>query len=277
MQFSISLRCLGVFCLIICLIQFASSVQREVLEDTIASVFSNGNILWENKLRNKLLCCRQKKVAIYLYHHRKAAGTTVRELLKQSAIKFDIPFYETEGISLSQDFTKLYIYNHHKYSGSSLLTVTSFRHPIERIVSLYWYEHVAWFDEVLHTPDKIQTFDHWVDAWSDGHTWKTQYMKKNPYTNYVEVENYYIKSLIGWNGESIDYTRALTKAKQVLEQFDIIFISEWLKNVTESRLLMELLELDSKDATNNVLVESNKGARTRLQHRLMKAKVSDGW
>lgn len=39
-----------------------------------------------------------------------------------------------------------------------------------------------------------------VDEWRDESAWKTRFMHLFPKAVYVEVENYFVKALIGWTG-----------------------------------------------------------------------------
>lgn len=225
---------------------------------------------WEKRLRAKLDCVKEHKGAFFLYHQRKAAGTTVREVLKKSAKFFNSPFFETEGISMHNDFSTKYIHSSEKEDDSmSLVSVTSLRNPIDRIVSLYWYEHVAWFDEVLHQPTKLKPFHEWVDGWRDGNAYKEQYMGRSPGSVYVEIENCYIKSLIGWQGGPINYTTALPEAKELIAGFDILVLSEWLNDTSQTSYLSSLLGDKSVLGLDEKLVSSDKKARGRLRSTLM--------
>jgi hypothetical protein len=225
---------------------------------------------WEKRLRAKLDCLNKKKSAFYFYHQRKAAGTTVRELLRQSATAMSVPFFETEGISMHSDFSSRYIHSSDKADDSmSLLSVISLRNPVDRIVSLYWYEHVAWFDEVLRQPAKIKPFHVWVDGWRDGSAFKEDYMKRSPGSVYVEIENCYIKSLIGWMGGPIDYELALEQAKALVAGFDILVLSEWLSDDDQKKYLASLLGDRIVMSSDVKLVSSDKNARKRLHSQLM--------
>lgn len=225
---------------------------------------------WEKRLRAKLDCVKHDQASFYLYHQRKAAGTTVREILRQSAISLSAPFFETEGISMYKEFSSRYIHASSKIDDSmSLISVTSLRNPVDRIVSLYWYEHVAWFDEVLHQPLKMKPFHVWVDGWRDGNTFKEGYTKRSPGSVYVEIQNCYIKSLIGWRGGVIDYRTALPQAKAVIEGFDILVLSEWMSDPEQKKYLSSLLGDKAVPGSETKLVSSDKTARLRLHSQLM--------
>ena len=110
------------------------------------------------------------------------------------------------------------------------------RDPINRIKSLYWYEHVLWFHRFANKPGNTRNYHDWVYAWLDGSDWKYNFTAANPGNNYMEIENYYVKALIGWNKESLLGLRIgeeeLERAKGVLESFDIV-ITHKHKRITK--------------------------------------------
>lgn len=191
---------------------------------------------WKAKVTQKLFC-RSKRafsVSYYLYHSRKAAGTTIREILKYSGLTNRVLTFETEGVTLNRGLLNM----------KDLLTVTSFRHPIDRIISLYWYEHVAWYVNVLKKPAQCKTLEVWVNGWRDISAHKLALLTQYPSNNYVEIENYYVKMLIGWKVSDGPLTREhLTVAKQVLSHFDVILIMEWLHEPWHLHYLEYLLPL----------------------------------
>ena len=103
---------------------------------------------WLESLSRKLRCLRLHLGSVYLYHTRKAAGTTVRDILMQVASQqWKVPYYETEGIVLPAEVLAL----------PGALTVTTLRDPVSRALSLYWYEHVGWFDGVLKQTSRCKS------------------------------------------------------------------------------------------------------------------------
>lgn len=172
---------------------------------------------WHKKILNKIKCLRLKKMAYYLYHVRKAAGTTIREILAFSAHSWNSPLHETEGISLDETFLDF----------EDHVSVMALRHPVARVKSLYWYEHVGWWYGIVKEMDKCKPFRTWADAWRDGSSWKNKFMHKNPGSVYVEVENYYVKLLTGWRSGPVTESH-LERAKRVLTRFDVVLISEKL-------------------------------------------------
>lgn len=87
--------------------------------------------------------------------------------------------------------------------------------PITRVSSLYWAEHVGWFDGILRQPEKCSTYRAWVNAWRDNSKWKREFVAANPGNLYVEIENYYVKALTGWQGNTTISKVDLEKAKKV--------------------------------------------------------------
>lgn len=66
---------------------------------------------------------------VYLYHIRKAAGTSLRDFLTLNMRRIRGPrIIETEGPVLDSEIL----------SFEGYLSIISLRHPIERIESMYW-------------------------------------------------------------------------------------------------------------------------------------------
>lgn len=226
---------------------------------------------WKSRVSAKLGCLLNRRLAFYLYHVRKAAGTTIRDVTRLIAFRQRVPFYETEGIVLNESLLDI----------KQLFTMITFRDPIARIFSLYWYEHVGWFSGVLKQPHRCKTLQEWISAWKDGSAHKESILLKFPSNNYIEIENYYVKLLIGYNHND---KRALTsadleKAKTVLKKFDLILITEWLSDETENKLLHSLYQHFYLLNTNREIVipQKVKGdmkLQTEMAHQLVPNKVS---
>jgi hypothetical protein len=209
---------------------------------------------WLERIKEKFYCLEVNphNIGYYHYHVRKAAGTTIRDIVKTSLSRFKKSaiarrqmlrpsvvnvdnYYETEGVVLLYpDILEI----------KDLLSMISLRDPINRILSLYWYEHVGWYDGVLKQPHRCKSMETWIEAWLDGSEFKNTFVKKFPDNNYVEIENYYVKSLIGhiYQSEHLDIhtqggeeltSKDLEKAKEMLRKFDVIFITEWMGDDTE--------------------------------------------
>ena len=168
--------------------------------------------------RKSRQCVQNRHGALYLYHARKAAGTSLRERLQASARAHRVELLETEGVTLDERFLAL----------DGVVSATTLRDPIERAVSMYWYEHVGWWDGIQHDPSKLKTLHDWVETWRDGSEWKRSFVAKreNRRSVYVEVENYFVKALSGFehrpDGSGRVGARELAMAKAALARFDVV-------------------------------------------------------
>jgi hypothetical protein len=110
---------------------------------------------WLSNLKSKLSCMNNYQGSVYLYHMRKAAGSSVENIFSKGiCLVFHAKYYRTEGITLDD-----------RILNTSVISVTSLRDPIERIISLYWYEHVDFWINVKHNRSACKTFTQWIDAW----------------------------------------------------------------------------------------------------------------
>lgn len=156
-----------------------------------------------------------------------------------------------------------------------MLSIISLRNPISRIVSMYWYEHVGWFDGVLKQTNKCKPLRQWIDTWKDGSDFKRDFVRKNPKNVYVEISNYYTKILIGWDGNS---KSELTEedyllAKKNLLKFDLVFITEWMSDSTQVDALNSLFPGRQTVAPGHKIRGDNK-AKERLKDKLASDEVS---
>lgn len=181
------------------------------------------NDSWASSLKRKLNCLYGGKGAIYLYHARKAAGSSIKEILDFATKRWRVRYMFTEGKTLDAGLL----------APPGIFRVISLRDPIKRIESLYWYEHVSWYAENKKQTKKIFQFSEWFDAWCDGSEWKTTFITKNPGNVYVEVENYYTKVLSGWQGPEPVSREHYNIAKANLEKFDFIMIQEWMADISQ--------------------------------------------
>ena len=60
--------------------------------------------IWSRGLKQKLQCVYANRGGLLLYHIRKAAGTTMREVMTLAAQRWHVPLYETEGLTLDWRF-----------------------------------------------------------------------------------------------------------------------------------------------------------------------------
>ena len=196
---------------------------------TIATEFSDPFEIkfWLQATENKIKCSIECCVIFFLYHVRKAAGTSIRNILKFNYLRFSYDVLETEGINLDHRFL----------NQSGIVSLTSLRHPVERALSLYWYEHVLFYAEVQMQIEKASNMHTWVDYWRDDSIFKQNFTARNPGSVYVEIENCYVKMLTNWDGKRAITIADLNRAKEVLRSFDVVIISEWFNNETFVPLL----------------------------------------
>ena len=106
----------------------------------------------ERLLRKRDACLRTQKTGVFWhYHSRKCGGTSLRHLLEQSAKFYKAPYWESEGRSVMGELLEM----------PGVLSAISLRHPIERIVSLYWYEHVGWWHSIKKDKSQLRNFTDW--------------------------------------------------------------------------------------------------------------------
>ena len=86
-----------------------------------------------------------------------------------------------------------------------------------------------------------------VNAWADGSPWKRNFQAKNPSSVYVEVQNYFVKSLTGWTLSDGPVTaQTLEMAKHVLNQIDIVLLTEEMRLPNTTNWLEYTLKLEGK-------------------------------
>lgn len=222
---------------------------------------------WAESLKSKLSCLRKGQGGIFLYHVRKAAGTTIRDVLEQSCGRWHVGFYEVEGLTLDANFLS---YKSRDSTTSSLLSVLTLRDPVERAMSMYWYEHVGWWDGIQKKTEKCHSLTEWISTWRDSSEWKKDFMKKNPKSVYVEIENYYVKMLTGWTGPNVDGPLTedhLELAKQALDSFDVVMLTEWMNDATQIDALNALFPGRNMVATKH-MVKGDPKAKQRLLSKL---------
>eukprot|EP01038_Epipyxis_sp_PR26KG_P004767 gene4767-6687_t len=221
---------------------------------TIGEFFSNSSIAkersifnislyqntwqWYNSLHLKLICTSHfHRSSFYFYHTRKAAGSSIKQIINDTARLYHVPWYESEGKVLNEGFLRR----------NNYLTVTTLRHPIDRIFSLYWYEHVSWFAINRKTPEKVSSMIDWIEAWLDSGSWKKSILEKNIDSVYIEIENYYVKMLSNWNVHKGSVTeKDFEIAKTNLEKFDLIFLHEMMNNTLQIGALHALFPILKK-------------------------------
>lgn len=224
----------------------------------------------KNNLRSRLWS-QQRREGVYLndksiffYHARKAGGTSVEKALKLIGAYYNYDVLITEGITLDHRFLDL----------ARSISVISLRHPIDRIVSLYWYEHVMWWYGPGKNPSKCRTFSEWVNAWRDGTPWKERILLANPDTTYVEVENYFIKNLLGGSvRQSSIGEPELEQAKKILDKFDIVLLTKWMNDKRQISYMKSLFPKLPEESFSQHLTESDRTLISKLESDLAADKV----
>jgi hypothetical protein len=236
------------------------TTQRNLSKQLESDSSSSTQIPWLQKVTTKIQCLKARKGFTFFYHTRKAGGTTIHDWLSDLSALWRVQYLELEGKSLNPKLLDV----------SGVFSLTALRDPIERIMSLYWYEHVAWWYDVKHEPHNCRTLAQWVSGWRDGSQWKTKFVSQNPGTVYVEVENYYVKSLIGWTGPEPIGKADLKRAKVILaEHFDFILLTEDMnKDKFGSFLILEMLFGGSTQALKEKSNKSDQSTRQRLESQL---------
>jgi hypothetical protein len=193
---------------------------------------------------------------------RRAAGSSIRDVLQFISQEWKVSYYETEGIALYKDFVEK----------KSVLSVITIREPIDRIISSYWYDHVGWYDGLLKQTEKCKTLQEWIYLWEDKSLWKKKFLKENPNTLYIEIQNYYIKMLIGWNGAKEIDENDFEEAIAIIEKFDVVFVAEWMADITQLDAINSLFP-----GRLNIAVPSRSSssyhAKQRLQEKLIPNEV----
>lgn len=163
-----------------------------------------------------------------MYHLRKAGGTSLRQLLLQHYGGYSEVFNALEGWTLTDEWRSKFL--------DTSYSITSLRNPLDRIRSSYKYAG-RWPQKAeVRSTDNVKSFRHWIDEVAG--------YKPNKYL-WKCVENYYIKSLIGYPiaGEKGIGEEELSQAKNVLRAFNMVLIIEELSSAGTAKLLSRELAI----------------------------------
>lgn len=172
---------------------------------------------------------------IVLLHMRKAGGTSLRQYVRHLSDKVGLESRVIEGRTV--DYKSLFCRQ------DRTLYLTSIREPVARIKSSYRFEGRWHIEEKERRLDNAVSFAEWVDRASN--TTNTDFV-------WNCVSNYYIKTLVGYpkrGGEGIGVAE-LDLAREVLNRFDIVLITEWMSNPEIHRYVRN--KLDFNQAIPNV-------------------------
>ncbi|KAG7347902.1 sulfotransferase family protein [Nitzschia inconspicua] len=189
-------------------------------------------------------CVQAGYGGVYFKHFRKAGGTTLYNSFRDNqCLRRQMPIFASEFPFFNRDTFDVL---------NSTVFVTTLRHPIDRILSLYWFEgrwprtcHKACENnKTKDDTNKVADLEEWIEAIHDqsNHT-NLRYVRHNGCGQWVSVENYYTRILLGVDRardeeqakstlhqrgfRNVTLTsRHLLKAKQILASFDVILIQE---------------------------------------------------
>lgn len=232
--------------------------QIKLPRGTISCTHDSSCRKWMDIYVKKLLCLYRSCGTVFIYHIRKAAGTTIRQVLQYYGAANKWSLLESEGKVLDHRFL----------DQPGITALISIRDPIDRIISLYWYEHVQYYCKVKTNETKASSLQAWVNHWRDSSKWKKNFTHYYPGSIYVEVENYYVKALTQWDGKHTLTRVDLEKAKSILQKFDLVMISEWL-NITSRKYTLDafVTGTSTMPLTHSfVLLSRNKTLIQRLQN-----------
>jgi Sulfotransferase family len=212
-------------------------------------------------------CVRQAQGGVYLKHFRKAAGTTMYQFIQRNVCRRGIPTYASElPFFMPEQTFDLFLgtgtnsssINDAPSLNSSVVFVTSLRDPIERIVSLYWFEG-RWprtcsrkceARKVKDDSTKVADLAEWIEQVNDQNNTKALGLRRHAACGqWMSVSDYYIRMLLGIDRvtnkdppaerratkyrrgfRNVTLTRYhLHRAKEVLASFDLVLIVEHLQ------------------------------------------------
>jgi hypothetical protein len=217
-------------------IAMEESGDRQSLDEFLATEESRPIIPLRSREEKEFaqLCTRARRGAVYVKHNRKAGGSSIYQVL-QPAVCPRTPVFSSElpFFNATRSFSAL---------PNSTVWLTTLRHPVDRILSLYWFEG-RWprtcdmaceLKRKKDDSNKVAELGEWVE--SVYHQTNILKFKLRPHHGcglWQSVENYYIRQLIGvdrgMNGKFLNRTLTkddLHRAKEVLASFDLVMIQE---------------------------------------------------
>jgi hypothetical protein len=189
-------------------------------------------------------CVQAGYGGIYFKHFRKTGGTTLYHILRENqCLRRQIPVFASEfPFFNTETFDVL----------NSTIFVTILRHPIDRIISMYWFDgrwprtchNACEANKTKNDTNKVANLEEWIEAIHDqSNQTEFRYVRHNGCGQWISVENYYIRMLLGVDRASDLHgamstkhergfrnvtitTRHLHKAKEILASFDLVLIQE---------------------------------------------------
>jgi len=165
---------------------------------------------------------------VFLYHMRRAGGTSLRWYCRHLAEAHKMAFDVVERFSLD--------YHAEFVAAPSTLHVVSLRDPIDRIKSAYRFEGRWPQRQHDRTIENAQSFADWADSSRDDH--------RIPNVMWDCTRNYYTRALIGYPAVgAAGLGRAeLELAKERLEEFEIVLVTEQFNDLATRRYLQTKLD-----------------------------------
>jgi hypothetical protein len=218
-------------------------------------------------------CVHAGQGGIYIKHFRKAGGTALKTAIFKEvchrgiqAYSSELPFFNPETFEVM---------------GTSIF-ITAMRNPVDRILSMYWFEG-RWprtcgknceNEKVKNDTTKVADLGDWVQAIYDQSSWRNlKYKRHNGCGQWVSVENYYIRQLLGVDMASsrsvakttkhgrgflnVTLTREhLHRAKEILASFDLVLIQE---QMSEPSAMARMFHSITREGKSSEMVQVREG------------------
>lgn len=164
--------------------------------------------------------------AIFLYHMRKAGGTSLRRYCEKLSSAKSLDYRAVEGRSL--DYKKFF------QPDQKTVHITSLREPLARLKSMYRFEGRWPRGEKGRSAANAKLFATWINEILRYHA--------EPKLLNICLINYYVKALIGYPRHSTIGQAEFDLAKRRLESFEIVLITEWFNTPATTRYLQRELK-----------------------------------
>jgi hypothetical protein len=165
---------------------------------------------------------------VFLYHVRKAGGTSLRNYCDSLAQAQGLAIEVREGHSLG--YPEAFVFHPLK------IHLTSLREPMARLKSSYQFEGRWPQEEKTRSPDRAKPFSIWAHEHAEPEP-------DAPWFLWQCTSNYYVKAFSGFPRLGLGPMTQLhfDEARRNLEQFEIVLITEWLNDPVTHRYLFEQL------------------------------------
>ena len=174
----------------------------------------SGRADWQIPRINGVACGPVEKALhscdkVFFLHMRKAAGTSIRNLLTTITNRSGLELNVQEGGVLDHD----------KMGGAKTFRVTCLREPLDRVCSLYNFQGRWAGRDQPQAQSKARPFAEWLEQIPTPNKWRL----------WDESADYYTKTLSGGpvdqRGKGVEASH-YSRARQVLDTFDLVLIVE---------------------------------------------------